>query len=167
MSKRYLYSPWRTDYINGEKPDDCVLCRYRQEGKDAENLIVWRGKHAYVMLNRYPYNNGHLMIVPYLHLSALNDLDSQTMLELMELAQACETVFKEQYCCEGINLGINLGKAAGAGIEEHLHLHALPRWIGDDNFMSVIGGRRVIPEAFEQSWKRIHDAFAILMQDKR
>lgn len=166
MSERYLYSPWRIDYILGEKPGDCVLCRFQEQGRDRENLIVWRGRLAYVMLNRYPYNNGHLMIVPFAHKSCLNDLDQATLLELMSLGQIAEEIFKEQFRCEGINLGINLGRAAGAGIEEHLHLHMVPRWLGDDNFMSVIGGRRVVPEAFEQSWERLHKAFSKRMQDK-
>ena len=166
MSERYLYSPWRIDYILGEKPEDCVLCRFKQEGEDKDNLIVWRGKLAYVMLNRYPYNNGHLMIVPYEHGSCLNDLDEATLMELAKLSQAAEQVFKEQFHCEGVNLGLNLGRAAGAGIEEHLHVHMVPRWLGDDNFMSVIGARRVIPEAFEQSWERLRIAFDRLMRDK-
>lgn len=166
MSERYLYSPWRIDYILGEKPEDCVLCRFKQEGEDKDNLIIWRGKLAYVMLNRYPYNNGHLMIVPYEHKSCLNDLDVATLLELARLSQVTELVFKEQFHCEGINLGLNLGRAAGAGIEEHLHIHMVPRWMGDDNFMSVIGGRRVIPEDFDQSWSRLRSAFANHMMDK-
>lgn len=166
MSERYLYSPWRIDYILGEKPEDCVLCRFKQEGEDKDNLIIWRGKLAYVMLNRYPYNNGHLMIVPYEHKSCLNDLDVATLLELARLSQVTELVFKEQFQCEGINLGLNLGRAAGAGIEEHLHIHMVPRWMGDDNFMSVIGGRRVIPEDFDQSWSRLRSAFANHMMDK-
>ena len=103
MSERYLYSPWRIDYILGEKPEDCVLCRFKQEGEDKDNLIIWRGKLAYVMLNRYPYNNGHLMIVPYEHKSCLNDLDVATLLELARLSQVTELVFKEQFQCEGIN----------------------------------------------------------------
>lgn len=164
MPKQYLYSPWRMDYILGEAPQDCVLCRFSQLDKDEENLIVCRGKTAYIMLNRYPYNNGHLMIVPYFHQSSLSDLDDATMLEMMKLAAATEKVFHEVYHCEGINLGINLGKAAGAGIDSHLHLHVVPRWIGDDNFMSVIGERRVIPEPFETSWQRIKDAFARQVQ---
>lgn len=166
MSERYLYSPWRIDYILGEKPEDCVLCRFQQEGRDRENLIIWRGELAYVMLNRYPYNNGHLMIVPFEHTSCLSGFDQATLLEMMTLSQTAEEIFKEQLKCEGINLGINLGRAAGAGIEEHLHIHLVPRWLGDDNFMSVVGGRRVIPEAFEQSWEHLHKAFAMRMRDK-
>lgn len=166
MTDRYLYSPWRMDYIMGDTPDDCVLCRFKDEGKDRENLIVHRGKQAYVVINLYPYNNGHLMVVPYAHESNLSDLGDATLLELMQLTQVCEQIFKQQYDVEGINIGINLGKAAGAGIASHLHLHAVPRWIGDDNFMCVIGGRRVIPEAFEDAWQRLHTAFANYFADK-
>ncbi len=160
MSPQYLYSPWRLDYILGEKPEDCVLCRFQQQDKDIENLIVHRGQFAYVMLNRYPYNNGHLMIVPYVHKSSLNDLSAECLAEMMNLAQLCENIFKQSYNCEGINLGMNLGKAAGAGIDEHLHLHMVPRWMSDHNFMSVIGGQRVIPEPFELSYQRFAEAFA-------
>ncbi|MCB5251371.1 MAG: HIT domain-containing protein [Candidatus Cloacimonadaceae bacterium] len=155
MTKKYLYSPWRLDYIMGEKPEDCVMCRARELGSDEDNLILFRGKSCYIMLNRYPYNNGHLMIVPYAHESMVNDLLPETWQEACELIKVCERVFHEAYCCEGINIGINLGSAAGAGIAEHLHIHMVPRWSGDSNFMSVVSGERVIPEAFESSYKRL------------
>ena len=164
MKPQYLYSPWRIEYILGEKPEDCVLCRFKHINKDKENLIIHRGDTAYVMLNRYPYNNGHLMIVPYEHKSCLNDLDAQCLSEIMHLAQVCEKVFKKSYGCEGINLGMNLGKAAGAGIDAHLHLHMVPRWMGDHNFMSVLGGQRMIPEPFELSYERLSQAFAEILK---
>ncbi len=154
-SKRYLYSPWRMDYIMGEKPDDCVMCRARDHDHDEDNLILHRAKYCYIMLNRYPYNNGHLMIVPFEHKSRIGDLDPQTWQEACELIRLCEAVFCQIYHCEGINVGINLGSAAGAGIAEHLHIHMVPRWLGDSNFMSVVSGERVIPEAFEISYKKL------------
>jgi ATP adenylyltransferase len=160
MNDGYLYSPWRLDYIEGEKAGDCILCRYQDEGHDAENLIVHRGAHSYVMLNRYPYNNGHIMLVPYLHAGSLNELPPEVLQDLTALTQICERVLKAAYNCDGINIGINLGRAAGAGIAEHLHIHMVPRWSGDCNFMSVIGGKRVIPEAFEKSWQRLREEFA-------
>lgn len=164
MTDKYLYSPWRIDYIESEKPEDCVLCRFRQAGRDRENLIVHRGEHCYVMLNRYPYNNGHIMLVPYLHVKSLAELPSEVMAELAEKLQLCERVLNHAYSCEGMNIGINLGRAAGAGIDEHLHIHLVPRWNGDCNFMSAVGGKRVIPEAFEISFERLSKAFDSLKE---
>lgn len=155
MSKKYLYSPWRIDYIMGEKPEDCVMCRARDHAHDEDNLILYRGKACYIMLNRYPYNNGHLMIVPYAHENRINDLSPETWEEACGLMRICEQAFQEVYHCEGINIGLNLGTASGAGIAEHLHIHMVPRWTGDSNFMSVVSGERVIPEPFETSYKRL------------
>ncbi|MCB5259114.1 MAG: HIT domain-containing protein [Candidatus Cloacimonetes bacterium] len=155
MNKKYLYSPWRIDYILGEKPDDCVMCRAKDADHDRDNLILYRGKHCYIMLNRYPYNNGHLMIVPYIHKSSLFELDTKTWHEACDLVRICELAFRNAYNPDGINVGINLGSAAGAGIAEHLHIHMVPRWNGDSNFMSVVAGERVIPEAFETSYERL------------
>lgn len=163
MSDGYLYSPWRLDYIKGEKPEDCVLCRFRELGLDRENLIVFRGENCYVMLNRYPYNNGHIMLVPYLHVKRVSDLPLEVMNELGRMLQISEQVLYNAYNCDGINIGINLGRAAGAGIDEHLHIHLVPRWNGDCNFMSVVGGKRVIPEAFELSYELLSREYAKLM----
>ena len=166
MNERYLYSPWRLDYIQGEKPGDCILCRYQDLGSDEENLIVHRGEHCYVMLNRYPYNNGHIMLVPKPHLRNLQDLPPETLTELGQLATLSERVLQNVYHCHGINLGMNLGEAAGAGIGEHLHLHMVPRWLGDNNFMSVVCGERVIPEPFESSFQRLRAEYRRLCQYK-
>ncbi len=163
MSDKYLYSPWRLDYILSEKPGDCILCRYQDLGSDEENLIVWRGKTCYAMLNRYPYNNGHIMLVPYQHLKNLSDLPPETLAELGVLAQKSEQALHNAYRCEGINIGLNLGKAAGAGVDEHLHVHVVPRWSGDNNFMSVVSGERVIPEDFRTSFVRLREEFQKLM----
>ncbi len=158
----YLYSPWRMDYILGEKAGDCVMCRYQQLGSDEENLILHRAEFCYVMLNRYPYNNGHLMIVPYAHKSCLSDLDADTWMEISHMIRKTESILREHYKCEGINIGLNLGCAAGAGIADHLHVHLVPRWAGDSNFMSVICGERVIPESFESAYSRLRPEFAKL-----
>ncbi|HCM14897.1 MAG: HIT domain-containing protein [Candidatus Cloacimonadales bacterium] len=163
MSKKYLYSPWRLDYILGEKPGDCVMCRAQDMQHDEENLILYRGRYCYVMLNRYPYNNGHLMIVPYAHVSSIMDLKAEAWHEACELIRTCETAYKEAYNPDGINIGINLGTAAGAGIAEHLHIHMVPRWNGDSNFMSVISGERVIPEAFEITYHKLKDCIQKLV----
>ena len=166
MSDNYLYSPWRLDYILSEKPGDCILCRHLDAGSDEENLIIHRARHSYIMLNRYPYNNGHIMLVPYAHCRNLVDLPSEVMNELGYLMQVSERVLQDVYSCDGINVGMNLGVAAGAGIEEHLHLHMVPRWNGDCSFMSVVSGLRVIPEAFEVSYAKLRQQYLKLLSEK-
>lgn len=166
MSDKYLYSPWRLDYILAEKPEDCVLCRCKSVGDDGENLLVYRGESCFIMLNRYPYNNGHIMLVPYRHCASLGELNSMELAELAMLLQAGESVLRQVYHCDGINVGINLGRAAGAGIAEHVHVHMVPRWMGDNNFMSVVSGERVIPEAFEISWAKLREAFCKELPNK-
>jgi len=161
----YLYSPWRLDYISGEKPDECIMCRFQNPGNDKENLILHRAKNCYVMLNRYPYNNGHLMIIPYQHCGTLTELEEETWLEMAKLVRNTETILNKVYNCDGINIGINLGCAAGAGIAEHLHIHIVPRWVGDSNFMSVIGGERVIPESFDSVYNKLSPEFAKLINN--
>ena len=160
---QYLYSPWRLDYILGEKATDCVMCRYQALGSDEENLIVHRSKHCYVMLNRYPYNNGHVMVVPYAHKSFLDELELDAWLDMSQIIRETERILKEVYRCDGLNIGLNLGSAAGAGIAEHLHVHLVPRWTGDSNFMSVVSGERVIPESFESAFSKLKPQFAKLL----
>jgi len=138
-----IFAPWRTAYIRGEKPMGCVLCRDSLRG---EELVVCEGKGAFIMVNRYPYTGGHLMIVPFRHLSRIGDLVPAERVELFAFVDLSVLVLTEAMNPEGFNIGMNLGKAAGAGIDDHLHLHIVPRWGGDTNFMSVIGGVRVIPE---------------------
>jgi ATP adenylyltransferase len=159
----YLYSPWRLDYILGEKAGDCIMCRYQNLGSDEENLIVHRAKHCYVMLNRYPYNNGHVMVVPYAHKCCLEDLDDAVWQEVSQIIKETERILREVYACDGMNIGLNLGSAAGAGIAQHLHVHLVPRWSGDSNFMSVVSGERVIPESFESAFARLKPQFAKLL----
>jgi ATP adenylyltransferase len=138
-----IFAPWRTAYIRGEKPVGCVLCRDSMRG---EELVVCEGKSGFIMVNRYPYTGGHLMIVPFRHLSRLNDLFTAERTELFTFMDLSVQVLTEAMKPEAFNIGMNLGKAAGAGIDDHLHIHIVPRWGGDTNFMSVIGGVRVIPE---------------------
>lgn len=165
MTKKYLYSPWRIEYILGEKATDCVMCRANKSMDDAGNLILHRAEHCYVILNRYPYNNGHLMIVPFAHKSSISELDAETWQEASELIRICEKAFILVYHPDGINIGMNLGNAAGAGIAEHLHIHMVPRWNGDSNFMSVVCGERVIPEAFESTYDKLKTAIARVIKD--
>lgn len=135
--------------------DDCVFCEALEMQDSAENLIVFRGEHSFVILNRFPYTSGHLMVLPYEHVDSLDALNAETRFEMIELVNKASTVLGDLYTPEGFNLGANLGSAAGAGIEQHVHLHVVPRWIGDTNFMSTVGETRVLPEALEESWRAI------------
>ena len=158
--KKYLYSPWRLDYILSGKCEGCIFCCKPDAEDDAKHLIVHRSTHCYVILNLYPYNNGHIMVVPYKHVSKLTGLPKAAYRNLFDTVQLAASVLEEVYNCEGMNIGINLGKAAGAGVDEHVHVHLVPRWNGDGNFMSVVGGERVIPEAFESAFKKLKTAFS-------
>jgi ATP adenylyltransferase len=156
----YLWTPWRYQYLVApEKPDGCIFCLAAADKNDHHHLVVHRAIHNFVILNRYPYTNGHLMIVPYRHVSTMLDLDEATLSELMLLARAAEGHLRSIYHPDGLNFGINIGKSAGAGIAGHLHMHALPRWTGDSNFMTVIGETRVLPEELEVTWRRVSEAF--------
>ena len=156
----YLWSPWRMTYIQNNKPEDaCPFCIALQQPDCCDNLIVWRGEQAFVILNRFPYTSGHLMIVPYAHRSSLELLDPATRAEVMELAAQALQVLQRVYSPEGYNLGINIGKVAGAGIAGHVHLHVVPRWGGDTNFMTSLGDTRVLPETLEDTYQHIKDAW--------
>jgi ATP adenylyltransferase len=184
----YLWTPWRYAYLIDADPDgrkgvpqalaawsgdcDCVFCnliastRFAVEqggspaGADKAANIVLRAEHSFIVLNAYPYSTGHVMIVPYVHQESLAGLDRATALEIMTLAQRTDAVLREVYSPDGINLGLNLGKAAGAGVAGHLHMHALPRWLGDSNFITVIAETRVLPETLETTWERLREGFA-------
>lgn len=152
---KVLYAPWRISYILGQKIKGCVLCQISKQKKDKQNLVLERKKNCYVVLNKFPYNNGHLMIVPYKHKSSLEDLDDQTVLEMLQTAKAYVKKMKKVMRAEGFNIGINIGQIAGAGIADHLHWHIVPRWSGDNNFMPVIGKMKVISESFESVYKKL------------
>ncbi|MBT3169506.1 MAG: HIT domain-containing protein [Candidatus Cloacimonetes bacterium] len=154
-----LYSPWRLQYILSEKEKKCIFCIKPQENNDKKHLILHRAKHCFVIMNVFPYNNGHIMVVPNRHISRLNDLKMEELNELFATVQLSEKVLGKVYHCDGFNVGINLGKAGGAGIEEHLHIHIVPRWHGDVNFMTTIGGTRIIPENFEKSFTQLKKQF--------
>ena len=154
----YLWTPWRYAYVTGvNQATSCIFCNAPKES-DQKALIVHRGTHCYVILNTYPYTNGHVMIVPYTHLDELQKLPVDAANEMMALSQRMESVLRSLYRADGINLGMNLGKAAGAGVAGHIHMHILPRWVADANFVSVIGETRVLPEALEVTWERIRQA---------
>ena len=154
----YLWTPWRYAYVSTtEKASGCVFCDAVKED-DAKARIVFRGKLCYVILNTFPYTPGHVMIVPYAHLDDLQKLPSEAANEMMALSQRMESVLRELYHPDGINLGMNIGKAAGAGIAGHIHMHVLPRWVADANFMSVVGETRVLPETLDVTWGRMRGA---------
>lgn len=151
-----IFAPWRKAYMRAEKRDGCVLCR---DSLREEELVVHEGKSCFVTVNLYPYTGGHLMIVPYRHLSSLADLADDERLELFALLDLSARVLTEAMNPEGFNIGMNLGKAAGAGIEDHLHLHIVPRWGGDTNFISVIGNVRVIPQDVAETARQLRPFF--------
>ncbi|HEY3345832.1 MAG TPA: HIT domain-containing protein [Anaerolineaceae bacterium] len=148
------------EYIdNPQKPLGCVFCREASREDSAQNLIVARGERAFVILNRYPYTSGHLMVVPFDHVPTLEALVPETRAEMMELATHAVGVLRAVYRPEAFNLGVNIGAAAGAGIADHVHLHVVPRWPGDTNFMSTVGAARVIPEDLPATWERVRRAW--------
>lgn len=153
-----LWSPWRYDYIKSsdENKNDCVFCSIlKNSASDEEKYILHRAEFNFVILNKFPYVSGHLMVVPYEHTADLDRLSAETTNEMMDLAKRCQKALREVYHPNGFNLGMNLGKAAGAGVAEHLHLHILPRWIGDVNFMTSVGETRTIPESLETTYKKL------------
>jgi len=155
-----LWSPWRYRYVSKATPADaCIFCAKCAEQKDEENLIVHRGRHNFVLLNLYPYTTGHLMVAPYAHIASLDELPPEAAAELMELTQAAVARLRAVYRPQGLNLGMNLGECAGAGIAGHLHMHVLPRWPGDANFMTTIGETRVMPEELPETWRKMSEAF--------
>lgn len=146
---RPVWAPWRIEYIRGEKDGECFLCRMFAESKDLENLILFRGETCAVTMNRFPYTSGHLMVAPYRHIAEPDDLSAEEDREFSALTKRAVAALRAALQPEGFNIGINLGQVAGAGLESHLHQHIVPRWSGDTNFMPVLGGPRVIPEALE------------------
>lgn len=158
----YLFTPWRYAYVSaGRRADGCVFCRIAAEdpARDASFHVVHRGRFCFVVLNIFPYNTGHLMVVPRAHAARLGALDDASRLELFDLAVRAERVLEEEYRPDGINLGMNLGSSAGAGIADHLHLHVVPRWAADTNFMTVAGETRILPEDLARTWERLQGRF--------
>ena len=152
---KILYAPWRIAYILGKKIKGCLFCKLIKQKNDKKNLILERKKYCFVILNRYPYNNGHLMIVPYKHISKLEQLDDKTLLEMNKAVQEYVVKMQKAMRTDGFNIGINIGKIAGAGIDDHVHMHIVPRWAGDNNFMPVLGGNKVISESFESVYEKL------------
>ncbi len=157
-----LWAPWRMEYIRGEKPDGCIFCRFwsAAPADDRANLVVHRARHAFTCLNRFPYNSGHLMVIPRQHGAELDALGPDAWADLQAELRRAARVVRAVYRPEGLNVGMTLGQIAGAGILDHFHWHVVPRWGGDNNFMPVLADQRVVVEALDEAWSRLHAGFA-------
>jgi len=155
----YLWAPWRFEYIKQEKPEGCILCDKPKQDRDIENYILFRGEYNFIMLNAYPYNPGHLLIAPYRHTADLPGLTGEERTEHMDLLCHCVEVLREAVKPAGFNLGANIGKVAGAGIDDHYHSHIIPRWQGDTNFVTVLGDVRVVPQALAATYDALAGKF--------
>jgi ATP adenylyltransferase len=157
----YLWSPWRMKYIqkHGEDEDNCVFCSLLNQPDGPENMIAYRGERVFVILNRFPYTSGHIMVVPFDHQSTFEFLDDQTLADLMRLTAVSMRIIRKLYAPQAFNIGANVGEAAGAGIADHVHMHIVPRWVGDTNFMTTLGQTRVLPEELEETYRRISTEF--------
>jgi ATP adenylyltransferase len=155
----YLWTPWRYAYVStAERTSGCIFCELPKLGNDVRARIVYRGRDCYIVLNTYPYTPGHVMVVPFAHLDELVKLPIEAAHEMMDLSQRMEQVLRRVYKPDGVNLGMNIGKAAGAGVAGHVHMHVLPRWVADANFVSVVGETRILPETLEVTYEKIKDA---------
>jgi ATP adenylyltransferase len=163
---KHLWSPWRLEYLTRSKTDGCIFCHAAQDDKDRENLVLFRGDRAFLILNRYPYNNGHLMVVPYSHTSTLESLDAPILTDMMLLLNRALAALRVAMQPDGFNVGLNLGRVAGAGIESHVHIHVVPRWLGDTNFMPIVGDVRVVPQTWLQTYDQLKEALDGLIRSE-
>ena len=154
-----MWAPWRLQYILSKKGPECIFCEKPKEDRDGENLIVYRSTRSFVIMNLFPYNNGHLMVVPYRHVFSITELNDEDLLDVSKMIQRSVNCLKEAFRPEGYNVGFNLGKVAGAGIEEHLHYHIIPRWVGDTHFMAILSEVRVIPEHVKSTYDKLYPLF--------
>jgi ATP adenylyltransferase len=157
----HLWTPWRFNYISQTDHADtgCVFCRILAEDRDESNYVLFRGKNLFIILNLFPYTSAHLLIVANRHISFLAEAETAELNDFLDLAQKCERALRKEYRPQGFNLGFNLGRSAGAGVEHHIHMHVVPRWTGDSNFVSVISETRVIPEDLAETYRRLHPYF--------
>lgn len=154
-----IWAPWRMEYILDERKKGCIFCVLPKEGDDRRNLILHRGNKVFVIMNRYPYTNGHIMVSPWRHEGSLEGLEAEEMVELIQMMRQCVVILKKELSPDGFNIGMNLGRVAGAGIEDHLHFHIVPRWNGDTNFMPVLADVKVMPEFLENTYDRLRPHF--------
>ena len=161
-----LWAPWRIEYILNHEPTDCIFCLPEEIDGDRDRLVLYRTPLSLVMLNRYPYTNGHLLIAPLRHTADMDELSEAEMLDLFQTLRRCRSILEKTAHPDGFNIGINLGHSAGAGVEDHLHLHIVPRWTGDTNFMSVIPDIRVMPENLLTTYDRLAPAFVALREEQ-
>ncbi|HEX5417461.1 MAG TPA: HIT domain-containing protein [Chloroflexota bacterium] len=150
-----MWTPWRIAFIRGPKAPECIFCAKARERDDQKNYVVFRGAHSFVLLNTYPYAAGHLMIAPYQHIGSLEELPAEVTTEIMELAKRSMRALRQSHRAEAFNVGANIGAPAGAGIADHVHLHVVPRWVGDSNFMPVVGDVRLIPETLDETYTKL------------
>jgi len=162
-----IWAPWRVQYINAEKQEGCIFCDKPKQDKDDENYILKRGRLGLIMLNAYPYNNGHLMVAPYRHVADISDLADEELLSVMHLVSLGKKVLSRAFSPDGFNIGINMGRVAGAGIEDHIHIHIVPRWNGDTNFMPVLADIKVMPQALSHTFSQLCDALAALEKEEK
>ncbi|ASJ03224.1 HIT family hydrolase [Thermococcus profundus] len=161
-----LWAPWRIEYIRSPKHEGCIFCDFPKENRDKERLILYRGKYSFVIMNNYPYNPGHVMIAPYRHVGKWEDLTDDELLEIMKLSQLMIKAIKKAMNPDGFNLGVNLGRVAGAGIDDHVHLHIVPRWNGDTNFMPVVADTKVIPESLQEAYDELKKAIETVLKEE-
>lgn len=154
-----LWAPWRMDYVRTSKDEGCIFCDKSGRNNFQEDLVIHRGKHSFILMNLYPYNNGHLMIAPYKHVENTQDLSKACLSEIMFLADYSMKILKENLNAEGFNFGANIGSAAGAGIAEHIHFHLVPRWVGDTNFMPVLAHTKVQVQGLQETWSLLRPLF--------
>ena len=154
-----IWAPWRMEYIAQDKSGECIFCSLPNAEDDKKNFILFRGEHCFVIMNIFPYNNGHLMVSPYRHLACITKLDSEESLEITDLTKNCIQILRDASTPDGFNVGFNLGKSAGAGYDEHIHNHIVPRWTGDTNFMPALAETRVIPEHLKKTYERLIPSF--------
>jgi len=155
----YIWAPWRVEYIRGEKPEGCIFCELPAEGSDEKNYILYRGRKNFVIMNRYPYNPGHIMVASYRHIATPEDFTREELTEHYEIVQKSLKALRLAFNPQGFNIGMNLGKVSGAGIDDHLHTHIVPRWQGDNNFMPLLANTKVISESMDSVYKNLKSKF--------
>ena len=160
-----LFAPWRIEYINSKKTKDCIFCSLPKENADKKNLILYRGKLAFAIMNNYPYNPGHVMVAPYRHVASIENLTEREYQEIFKIVNIVLKAIKNRMNPQGFNIGINLGTVAGAGIVDHVHVHIVPRWNGDTNFMPVISEVKVIPQALQETYTELKKSITVILRE--